>query len=598
MYDKAARRGQVVAIPFGRYLLLARIKRGGMAEVYRAKVMGTEGFEKVVAIKRILPHLAADPDFVAMFIDEAKLVALLNHRNICPVIELGRCKDGLYIVMEYVWGVDVRQVLATLAGRGQLVPLPLVAYMVARVAEGLDYAHRRRDPTGAALKIVHRDVSPQNVLVSFDGEVKVIDFGIARAAERSTQTRAGTFKGKFAYMSPEQARGRELDQRSDVFSLGIVLHELITGRRLFAAPNDMDTLERVRHDEIKAPRRPFDDVPGELIAIAMKALARNPGYRYQWAKELQEALDHFLMANGELVTATKLGTWLCINFSEHAAKALADQEKAARATAPGGAPARRDSSVPPEASASHDGASPFGDSGDTGELDSGSVSIGSPLPGGESGLLDVQAGSSGVFDGMRSAGGLPEPEFPPPRRSAPPPPRRSAPPPPRRSAPPPPRRSAPPPASRSAPPPPRRSAPPPPRRSAPPPPRRSAPPPPRRSAPPPPGQSAPPPRFEGPLRPSAQPPRPSNSAPESSEMPALVVHDEVGPNPRGGQSTPTDGMGHDALLYDNSRASSPGTHSRAGVSVSADCDAPVKRRSSRGGHRSDGDPPSSDGDGG
>lgn len=338
LYDRAAKRGDIVAVPFGRYLLLERIKRGGMAEVYRAKVVGTEGFEKIVAIKRILPHLAANEDFVTMFIDEAKIVSILNHQNICPVIELGRCEDGLYIVMEYIWGRDLRQILNSLARSGRLMPLNVAAYIAGRIAEGLDYAHRRVGPHGEGLNIVHRDISPQNVLISYDGEVKIIDFGIARASQRSTQTRAGTFKGKFAYMSPEQARGKELDRRSDIFALGILLHEMVTGSRLFAAKNDLDTLERVRNCQVPFPTRPFEEVQHELQQITMRALHPERDERFQWAGELQLALDRFLMRSGELATASRLGTWICLNFAEQAAKALVDQERAARAQPPGSSP--------------------------------------------------------------------------------------------------------------------------------------------------------------------------------------------------------------------------------------------------------------------
>jgi tRNA A-37 threonylcarbamoyl transferase component Bud32 len=341
LYDRAAKSGEVVAVPFGRYLLLERIKRGGMAEVYRAKFVAAEGFEKIVAIKRILPHLAANDDFVSMFIDEAKIVSLLNHQNICPVIELGRCDDGLYIVMEYIWGRDLRQILNALGRAGRLMPLTVAAYLAGRIAQGLDYAHRRIGPQGQRLNIVHRDVSPQNVLVSFDGEVRIIDFGIAHANRRSTQTRVGTFKGKFAYMSPEQARGKDIDRRSDIFSVGIILHEMITGNRLFAGKTDLDTLEQVRTCEVPVPTRPFEVVPDELTSIVLKALAAEPGGRFQWAGEMQEALDRFLMRSGELATVSRLGNWMCVNFAEQAARALADQESAARARALGADELRR-----------------------------------------------------------------------------------------------------------------------------------------------------------------------------------------------------------------------------------------------------------------
>lgn len=349
-----------------------------MAEVYRAKVIGSEGFEKIVAIKRILPHLAANEDFVSMFIDEAKIVSMLNHQNICPVIELGRCDDGLYIVMEYIWGRDLRQILNAMGRAGRLIPLSVAAYITSRIAEGLDYAHRRTGPTGQPLGIVHRDVSPQNVLISYEGDVKVIDFGIARASERSTQTRAGTFKGKFAYMSPEQARGKLLDRRSDIFSVGILLHEMITGNRLFAAKNDLDTLERVRNCQVPYPTRPFEQVPDELQRIVMKTLSATPEDRYQWAGEMQIDLDRFLMLSGELATASRLGTWICLNFSEHAAKALVDQERAARAKAPGAEqPQSPHASQPPQQQRpqqqKHEEYIPLG-AGDASRTDEGSMS--------------------------------------------------------------------------------------------------------------------------------------------------------------------------------------------------------------------------------
>ncbi|MCZ7681895.1 MAG: serine/threonine protein kinase [Sandaracinaceae bacterium] len=235
-----------------RYLLLDRIAVGGMAEVYRAKSLGIEGFEKIVAMKRILPALAADSEFLAMFVHEAKIAGQLSHANIVPIYELGKIGGSHFIAMEYVWGKDLRQILARFARIGQPMPPPMAAWIISKVLEALDYAHRKRDAEGRPLAIIHRDISPQNVLVSYDGLVKLIDFGIAKAAGRATQTQAGVIKGKLAYMSPEQIMGRPIDHRSDVFATSALFWELLTGRQAFGGGTDIDIIERVR--DARAPR--------------------------------------------------------------------------------------------------------------------------------------------------------------------------------------------------------------------------------------------------------------------------------------------------------------------------------------------------------
>ncbi|HEU5060606.1 MAG TPA: serine/threonine-protein kinase, partial [Kofleriaceae bacterium] len=220
-------------VPFGKYLLLDRISVGGMAEVFKAKSYGVEGFEKVIAIKRILPSMGEDKDFIKMFIDEAKIAGQLSHANICQIFELGKHQGAHFIAMEYIWGKDLLQIQHRLRKGGQIMPVAMACYIVSKVCEGLDYAHRKRDAMGRHLEIVHRDCSPQNVLISYEGEVKLIDFGIARAASRSSRTNAGVLKGKFGYMSPEQVRGLPLDHRSDLFAVGTVFYESLTGERLF-----------------------------------------------------------------------------------------------------------------------------------------------------------------------------------------------------------------------------------------------------------------------------------------------------------------------------------------------------------------------------
>ena len=221
-------------IKFGKYLLLERIAVGGMAEVFVAKAFGVEGFERLLAIKKILPTMGEDGEFISMFVDEARIAVQLSHANIVQVLELGKHDDNLYIAMEYISGRDLRQVIERFRKRAQPMPIPQVCLMVAEVCEALDYAHRKRDARGQPLGIVHRDVSPQNVIVSFEGETKLIDFGIAKAESRLQKTQAGILKGKFSYMSPEQVRGQAVDGRSDIFAAGILLWELICGEKLFS----------------------------------------------------------------------------------------------------------------------------------------------------------------------------------------------------------------------------------------------------------------------------------------------------------------------------------------------------------------------------
>ena len=218
---------------FGDYILLDRINVGGMAEVFRGKQIGVEGFARLVALKRILPNISADQDFIDMFIDEAKLAVQMRHANIVQIYDLGHTDGSYYIAMEYIAGVDLRTVWDRARRRNRLLPIAMSAYIMQKVAEGLDFAHRKKDDRGNDIGLVHRDISPQNVLISFEGEVKVVDFGIAKASQRSRETEGGIIKGKFFYMSPEQAWGDTLDGRSDIFSAGICLYEMITGEMLY-----------------------------------------------------------------------------------------------------------------------------------------------------------------------------------------------------------------------------------------------------------------------------------------------------------------------------------------------------------------------------
>lgn len=280
--------------PFGPYTLLRRLAVGGMAEVYVAKTRGLGGFEKLVGIKVIHPRYSEDEHFVKMLVEEAKLSVLLTHVNIAQTFDLGCIDDTYFIVMELVEGADAYKLLQRAADQRTPLPIDVCAYVAAEVCNGLEYAHRKKDVSGQPLHIVHRDISPQNVLLSFAGEVKIVDFGIAKAAMRSGQTEVGVIKGKYYYMSPEQAWADPIDHRSDVFSTGIVLHELLSGRMLYQEDNLPRLLDRVRKADIAPPSRTRPDVPPELDAIVMKALAKHAADRYATAHDLSQALSQFL----------------------------------------------------------------------------------------------------------------------------------------------------------------------------------------------------------------------------------------------------------------------------------------------------------------
>lgn len=279
---------------YGQYLLLDRVAMGGMAEVFRAKRKGVEGFEKIVAVKRILPHLSDNKDFVEMFIDEAKMVAGLSHPNIAQIFDLGKIEDTYYIAMEYVDGKDLRAILERARRQERTIPVELAGLIAARVGSALAYAHRQKDDEGRELRIVHRDVSPPNILISTEGEVKLVDFGIAKAAIKATHTDSGSLRGKLLYMSPEQAWGRPIDKRSDIFSLGLVLFEMLTGRCLFTGDSEMSILERVREARLISPSAINPAVPIELEAVITRALKKDPELRYQDASDMLRDLDSYL----------------------------------------------------------------------------------------------------------------------------------------------------------------------------------------------------------------------------------------------------------------------------------------------------------------
>jgi serine/threonine protein kinase len=286
----------VVGQTIGKYEVLQRLAAGGMAEIFLARMVGVLGFDKLVVIKRILPHLAQRNDFIQMFLDEARIATTLNHANIVATHEVGVHGKSYFMVMEYLAGEDARSIVRRIArapntGAGGRLPLEHALNIGVAVAAGLHYAHEKRDRDGAPLEIVHRDVTPQNVIVTYDGAVKLLDFGIAKAANRINETRSGSFKGKVPYMSPEQCRGEPLDRRSDLFSLGILLHELTLCRRLFRGETDFQILKQIAEGPITRPRDVDPQYDARLQAIVMRALERDPASRFATARELQEALE-------------------------------------------------------------------------------------------------------------------------------------------------------------------------------------------------------------------------------------------------------------------------------------------------------------------
>jgi eukaryotic-like serine/threonine-protein kinase len=323
--------------PFGKYYLLERINVGGMAEVFRAKAFGVEGFERLVAVKRILPNIAEDKEFIRMFIEEAKLAVQLNHANIAQIFDLGVVDGSYYIALEHVHGRDLRSMFDRCRQLGDPMPVSQACFVVMKVCEGLDYAHNKRDQSGRELHLVHRDVSPQNVLVSFEGEVKLIDFGIAKAAGKGSKTQAGILKGKFGYMSPEQVRGIPVDRRSDVFSCGIVLYELLTGERLFVGESDFSTLEKVRNVEILPPSTYNRRIPDELERIVLKALAKDPDERYQNAIDLHDELQAFVYTAGEFYSRKDLAGWMKKTFGREIEEETAKLESYRQLKAPASA---------------------------------------------------------------------------------------------------------------------------------------------------------------------------------------------------------------------------------------------------------------------
>jgi serine/threonine protein kinase len=301
--------------PIGKYVVRRKLAEGGMAEIYLAAVLGPEGFEKDVVIKRVRPGLADDPGFVRMFIAEARVASRLNHPNLVHIFDFDKHEDTYYLAMEYVRGHSLWELRRRCQERGVPVPPTLVAQIAMEVARGLAFAHRLTE-NGRSLGLVHRDVTPHNVLLSFDGTVKLTDFGIAKAGTRVTAS--GVLKGKFAYMSPEQAHGDPVDARTDVFALGVTSWELLTGARLFEGDGDVAVLRAVQESLIAPPARLNPEVPAALDAVVMRALERDPARRWPTAHEMERALAEFLMGAARSLEDTDVGAFLRRMFPEEA----------------------------------------------------------------------------------------------------------------------------------------------------------------------------------------------------------------------------------------------------------------------------------------
>ena len=308
------------ATRFGKYDLLALLATGGMAEIWLARVSGMAGFEKLVVIKRLLDKLAIEPEYVEMFLDEARINARLTHSNIVQVLELGQVEGKYFMAMEFVPGLSVSQVGKRATKTLGDVPQEVACGIVTQACSGLHYAHDKTMPDGTPLNIIHRDVSPQNLILTYEGLVKVLDFGIAKADHRQSQTRTGLVKGKFSYMAPEQCLGQALDRRSDVFALGIVLFELCTARRLFKRRSTYDTYTAITKADVPPPRQLNPKVHEAVEAVIVRALALKPDDRYPTADAMQDALENAMRTAGLRGSATDLAKFMNDAFAAERAE--------------------------------------------------------------------------------------------------------------------------------------------------------------------------------------------------------------------------------------------------------------------------------------
>lgn len=331
----------------GPYQLLRRVGVGGMAEVFLANYPGIGGFERYLCIKRILPEHANDTEFIDLLIHEAKLVSRISHPNVAQVFDLGKVGDQYYLAMEWIDGVDTLALLRACEKREVHVPIPAAAFIVHEVARGLHAAHTQTDDEGRPLGIVHRNVTPSNVLISFDGAVKLIDFGVARNLLRSRQTAIGVVKGKYNYLAPEQARGERVDARADVFAAGIVLYELLAGEPLYPGTNAAEVLAKARAAKVPSLRKIRPEIPAELERIVLKALARDREARTPTAQALADELEGFLMSHAPGYGAAQLAQLLRYFFPDRAAAAAAGGPPSI-ISVPGDDVAEKDADAPDE----------------------------------------------------------------------------------------------------------------------------------------------------------------------------------------------------------------------------------------------------------
>jgi serine/threonine protein kinase len=305
---------------FGKFELIAHLATGGMAEIYLARQTSIAGFQKLLVIKRILPHLSREDVFVEMFLDEARIAAQINHPNVVQIYDLG-CVEGQYfIAMEYLEGEGLSELMRQARKQRQPIPPMLAAGMALQMCEGLHHAHNMMGPDGEPLKVVHRDVNPQNIFVLYSGGVKLVDFGIAKAAKRFSQTSTGMLKGKYGYMSPEQIMNLNLDSRSDVYSAGVVLWEMLTGRRLFRQSNELEILKAITEQDPPPPSNVLPTVPQALDEITMKALKRSRDLRYQTAGEMRLELSFYLKRIRETSDTVAIGEYMQSLFAERIAE--------------------------------------------------------------------------------------------------------------------------------------------------------------------------------------------------------------------------------------------------------------------------------------
>jgi len=305
---------------FGRFEILGRIARGGMAEVYLARDRDEQGEARHLVVKRVLPEMEDNPDFIAMFLDEGRTAVRLYHQNVCHVYECGEIDGTTFMALEWVWGPPLQEIIDRMAARDGCIPWPIAVEILAQVAAALHYVHHAKGVGGKPLGIVHRDVSPQNVMLSWGGGVKLLDFGIAKTS--GDITTGGAAVGKYGYMSPEQAQSHPMDQRSDLFALGIVLYEALTGRPLYDRPTLLDTLQAIVREPVPSLRAARPELPEALEHVLRRALAKDPAHRFQSAGEMRAALKQVLRTHGQAVTEQRIALFLDGLFDEQEKRPL------------------------------------------------------------------------------------------------------------------------------------------------------------------------------------------------------------------------------------------------------------------------------------